>query len=237
MNTRPLILAIVIFVRSGASAEDSFNQPALIAAMEEVEKALRSRDEPTLRKRLAEDFVMVHTAGAARDTRDRFIHSLIKYGRQGSDVRTTTYDREIRLLSPGLALVLSTEEDRAGDKSRWFTHTSIWRDKSGYWQVIYGHRALIGEGKPQTPESLAGFRSLTGRYKTSDGREFAVSINGDRLMMSGPRHIEQHNVLIPQGGLEFLATGYRLEFSVEGTQPSATAVQNGKIVWTATKAR
>ena len=144
--TKLLLLAIVVSVRSVASAEDSLNQPALIAAMEEVEKALRSRDETTLRKRLAEDFVMVHTTGAARDTRDRFIHSLINYGRHGRDVRTTTYDREIRLLSSGLVLVLSTVEERAGDKSRWLTHTSIWRDKSGYWQVIYGHQAFVNRG-------------------------------------------------------------------------------------------
>ena len=97
--------------------------------------------------------------------------------------------------------------------------------------------SLMGEGKPQTPESLVRFRTLIGRYKTSDGREFAVSINGDRLMIAGPRHTERPNVLIPQDGLAFLATGYRLQFSLEGTQPSATAVQNGKIVWTATKAR
>ena len=51
---------------------DRASESALIAANEELLKAIQTRDEGTLRKRLADDFVIVHTRGA-RESREGFV--------------------------------------------------------------------------------------------------------------------------------------------------------------------
>jgi len=238
-HIRTLCLVSVVAARACAQDEalDRKSESALIAAAEEVQKAILSSDESILRKRFAADFIMVHGGTGTIESRDRFISFLQSGGRTppGSDM--TIYDRVIRLISTGIVLMTETLNLRQGGRSRWYTVSSIWRKQSEYWQVVYGQRTLIGEGISPSVESLESYRRIAGHYKTSDGREFSVSAQRDRLLMFGPRSMERQDVLIPQGGFEFQVTFYRLKFHVEDTQISATALSNQAVLWTATKTR
>ncbi len=138
---------------------------------------MQSNDEATLRRRLADDFIMVHSNGASIDTRDRFI-AFLKSGGSTARSQVTTYDTVVRPISTGVVLVTDTLNLRQGAKSRWFTSTSVWRNTSGDWQVVYGHRALIAEGIVETDEILSSYKRISGRYKTSDGREFQLHSRG-----------------------------------------------------------
>jgi ketosteroid isomerase-like protein len=228
------VFAVTMLVGQVGAQQTREDEAALIKASNEVWNAMQSRDEATLRRRLAEDFIMVHTNGAAIDTRDRFL-SFLKSGSSTPRSQVTTYDTVVRPISPGVVLMTETANLREGTISRWFTATSVWRNKSGDWQVVYGHRALIAEGIVETDESVAAYNRITGRYKTSDGREISVVKQGARLLMRGPRAPEREDVMVPQGNLEFAVTFYRLAFSADGTPVSATATSNGRVLWKAVK--
>jgi hypothetical protein len=163
---------------------------------------MQSRDEATLRRRLADDFIMVHSNGAAIDTRDRFIAFLKSGGGSTPRSQVTRYDTVIRPISSGVVLITETVNLREGTRSRWFTNTSVWRKVSGDWQVVYGHRAAIAEGIVETDESLSGYGRITGNYETSDGRKFSIAKQGKRLLIAGPAFPERQDTLVPQGALE-----------------------------------
>ena len=226
-----------MLVAQVAAQDTKPDEAALIKASSEVWNAIQSRDEETLRRRLADDFIMIHTSGAAIDTRDRFIAFLKGGGRRTPRSPVTRYDTVVRPISSGVALITETANHMEGTLSRWFTATSLWRNTSGNWQVVYAHSALIAEGIVETEESLAGYGRITGDYKTSDGRKFSIAKQGTRLLIAGPQFLERLDVLVPQGGFEFAVTPfYRLKFSVDETPISATAVSRGStVLWTAKK--
>jgi hypothetical protein len=76
---------------------------------------MQSRDEATLRRRLADDFIMVHSNGAAIDTRDRFIAFLKSGGGSTPRSQVTRYDTVIRPISSGVVLITETVNLREGD--------------------------------------------------------------------------------------------------------------------------
>src|SRR5215813_11729826 len=132
-----LVLAVALCVRAQDAQLDHKSESALITASDEVQKAIQSSDESTLRKRLADDFIMVHGSGGAIETREGFISFLRSggAGHRGSDL--TIYDRVIRLICSGIVLMTATLDIRQGNQSRWYTATSLWRKRSDYWQVVY----------------------------------------------------------------------------------------------------
>ena len=105
---------------------------------------------------------MVHTSGAAIALRERFISFLQRGGGTIPTSERTRYDRVIRVISAGVVLMTETMRLRQGSRSRWYTATSVWRNRSDEWQVVYGHNALMSEGTLETPELLKSYEGITG---------------------------------------------------------------------------
>ena len=227
------MFVIIILIAQAGAQDTKRDETALIEASTELSTAMQSVNQAILQKRLANDFIMVHASGAI-DTRDRFI-AYLQSGASTPRSQVTSYDRVIRPISAGAFLMTETTNLREGTRSRWFTTTSVWRKTSVEWQAVYGHRALIAEGIVETDESLTRYMRITGRYKTSDGREFSLVKQGPRLLVYGPRWPERQDMLVPQGELEFALTYYRLKFSATETLISATATSNGRVLWKAEK--
>jgi hypothetical protein len=82
MHIRALcfLSAVALCVRAQDARLDHKSESALIAAADEVQKAVQSSDESTLRKRLADDFIMVHAVGAGIESRESFISFLLNSG-------------------------------------------------------------------------------------------------------------------------------------------------------------
>jgi hypothetical protein len=158
---RTTLFAIIVLIAQAGAQGTKPDEAALMKAASEVWNAMQSRDEATLRRRLADDFIMVHTNGAAIDTRDRFI-AFLKSGGSTPRSQVTRYDTVTRPISPGVVLVTETTNLREGTSSRWFTATSVSRNTSDDWQVVYAHRALIAEGIIETDESLASYTGSAG---------------------------------------------------------------------------
>src|SRR5262249_51096777 len=162
-----------------------------------------TRDEATLRKRLADDFVIVHNTGGSPESREGFIVLTLR-GQASIAVegaKMTRYDRSIRLLGTDIAIINETVNLQQGTRSRWRTDGSVWRRRSGTWQEVYHQGTPIGEGIVETAEDRANYPKLAGQYKTSDGRAFSVRADESRLLMFGPRSLERQDLLITQGGV------------------------------------
>jgi hypothetical protein len=133
------------------------------------------------------------------------------------------------------ALINENFNLQQGTRSRWLSDGTVWRRRSDTWQAVYHQGTPIGEGIIEAAEDRANYPKLAGQYKTSDGRAFSVHAEENRLLMFGPRSLETQAILIPQGWLEYQVAGYRIKFSLDGGKVSATAIQNGKVVWTANR--
>jgi hypothetical protein len=216
---------------------DRASESALNLAAAELLRAIQTRDEATLRKRLADDFVLVHNTGGSRESREGFIVQVVRgqssFG--AADAQITTYDRSVRLLGTDIVIINETVNLQQGTRSLWRTQGMLWRKRSGIWQQVYHQGTPIGEGIVESAEDRANYTKLAGKYKTSDGRAFSIQAEKSRLLMFGPRSTERQDILIPQGRLEYQIARYRLKFSLQGDQVSATAVQSGKTIWTATR--
>jgi hypothetical protein len=217
---------------------DRAPESALLAANEELLKAIQTRDEGMLRKRLADDFVLVHHVGGARESREGFIAQTLRgqnpFAVEG--VRITIYDRSIRVVGTDTALINENFNLQQGTRSRWLSDSTLWCRRLDTWQAVYHQGTPIGEGIIETTEDRANYLRLAGQYKTSDGRAFSVHAEERRLLMFGPRSLEKQDILIPQGGLEYQVGSFgSIKFTLDGNNVSATALQNGKAVWTATR--
>jgi hypothetical protein len=227
-----LIVAIA-WAQNGSLSRPS--ETALIAAKDELQKAIVTRNEATLRKRLSEDFVIVHNTGGAIQSRDGFIASILsgQASHAADGAKITAYDRSIRFVGADVALINETVNLQQGTQSRWRMQGALWRKQSGTWQQIYHQGTPIGEGINDTAEDRAKYSRLAGQYKTSDERAFTIRAEESRLLMFGPRHVDVQQIIVPQGSLEYQVAGYRIKFYLEGGKTSATAIQNGKVIWTA----
>jgi hypothetical protein len=81
MNLSRTVCAVglVIAIASAQTGKlDRASESALIAANEELLKAIQTRDEGMLRKRLADDFILVHHTGGARESREGFIAQTLR---------------------------------------------------------------------------------------------------------------------------------------------------------------
>jgi hypothetical protein len=231
-----VVLALAIASAQNGTP-DRASESALIDAKEELEQAIITRNEATLRKRLANDFTIVHNTGGAIQSREGFIASLIKgeasYATDRAQI--TAYDRSIRFVGADIALINETVNLRQGARSGWRTQGMVWSRRSGTWQQIYHQGTPIGEGILETAEDRANYRRVAGHYKTSDGRTFSIRAEESRLLIFGPRSMEVQQTMVSQGPLEYQVAGYRLKFSFETGKVSATAIQNGRVVWTASR--
>src|SRR5581483_3993506 len=234
-------VGLVIAIASAQTGKlDRASESALIAANEELLKAIQDRNESVLRKRLADDFVLVHNSGGARESREAFIAQTLRgqnpYTVQG--VYVTRYDRSVRVVGTDSAIINDNVNLRQGTRSRWVSDGTVWRRRSDTWQAVYHQGTPIGEGIIETAEDRANYPKLAGQYKTSDGRTFSVRAEERRLLMFGPRSLERQDILIPQGGLEYQVGSFgTIKFTLDGNNVSATALQNGKAVWTATRSQ
>lgn len=234
-RTMCLLELVVAIAGAQNGMPDRASETALIGPMDELGNAIVTRNESILRKRLADDFIIVHNTGGAIQSRDGFIASVLtgqaSFAAEGAQI--TTYDRSIRLVGTDIALINETVRLQQGTRCRWRTQGMIWRKQSGTWQQIYHQGTPIGEGINDTAEDRAKYSKLAGQYKTSDGRVFTVRAEESRLLMFGPRSVDVQQIIVPQGNLEYQVAGYRINFSLEGDKTSATAIQNGKVIWTA----
>jgi len=232
-------VGLVIAIASAQTGKlDRASESALLAANEELLKAIQTRDEGMLRKLLADDFVLVHHTGGARESREGFIAQTVRgqnpWASEG--VRITTYDRSIRAVGTDTALINENFNLQNGTRSQWASDCTVWHRRSDTWQAVYHQGTHIGEGIIETAEDRANYPKLVGKYKTSDGRAFSVRAEERRLLMFGPRSLDIQDILIPQGGLEYQVGSFgAIKFTLDGNNVSATALQNGKAVWTATR--
>jgi hypothetical protein len=244
---RALWLLPVLGVSSYAQ-NDTANETtklAVIAASAEVSKALASRDEHTLRKWLAHDFVVIHGSGA-RESLAAFILRLLKGQDPFSAGITGKYDIDVKLIGNNGAVLTETVNTQVAGRSRWHTSTSVFRKSSDVWQVIHYQSSPFGEGIVETPEVLASYSRIAGEYRRSDGGRWnagptldvSIRLDGKRLLMFGLfGQRTRQDPVIPQGGLEFQVSRFRLKFSLDGTgaAQSITATEDGKVMWTATR--
>ena len=232
-------VGLVIAIASAQTGKpDQASESALIAAMEALLKAIQTRDEGMMRKLLAEDYVLIHSKGGGRESRESVIAQTLRGQSSfaGEGVRVTMYDRSIRFVGSDVALFNLNFNLQRGTRSHWRSDGSVWRRRAGTWQEVYHQGTLIGEGIIETAEDRANYPKLAGQYKTSDGRAFSVRAEQQRLLMFGPRSRERQDILIPQGGLEYQVGSFgAITFTLDANGASATAFQNGKAVWTATR--
>jgi len=231
-------VGLVSAIASGQTERlDRASESALIAANEELLRAIQTRDEGILRKRLADDFVLVHHVGGARESREGFIAQTLRgqnpFAVEG--VQVTTYDRSIRVVGTDTALINENFNLQQGTRSQWLSDATVWRRRSDTWQAVYHQGTPIGEGIIESAEDRAKYPKLAGQYKVSDGRAVSIRAEESRLLMFGPRSMDVQQTIIPQGGLEYQVAGYRIKFSIDGDKVSAAAIQNGRTVWTATR--
>src|SRR4051794_27661264 len=123
---RTTLFAVIVLVAKVAAQDTKPDEAVLIKASSEVWNAMQSRHEETLRRRLADDFIMIHGTGAI-DTRDRFI-AFLKTGARTPRSEVAIYDTVVRPISSGVALITETVKLREGTRSRWYTATSLWRN-------------------------------------------------------------------------------------------------------------
>src|SRR6266496_2324130 len=97
---------VIAVVSAQNSTFDRTSESALLAANEELQKAIATRDEATIRKRLADDFTIVHNTGGAIQAREGFIRSVISG--QASFAAEATYDRSTQLVGTDVALINET---------------------------------------------------------------------------------------------------------------------------------
>lgn len=133
-------VGLVIGIASAQTEKlDRASESALIAANEELLKAIQTHDEGMLRKRLADDFVLVHHIGGGRESREGFIAQTLRgqnpFAVEG--VRITIYDRSIRVVGTDTALISENSNLQQGTRSRWLADATVWRRRSENWEAVY----------------------------------------------------------------------------------------------------
>src|SRR5215831_4031889 len=101
-------VGLVIAIASAQTGKlDRASESALITAMEELLKAIQTRDEGMMRKRLADDFLFVHSRGGARESREALIAQTLRGQNPMAveGVQQTRYDRSILVLGTDTALI------------------------------------------------------------------------------------------------------------------------------------
>jgi hypothetical protein len=100
------VCAVVLAIASAQKESwDRSSESALIGRRQNCAKAILTRDEATLRKRLVDDFVIVHNTGGSPQTREalRGQASIAVAG-----TKMTRYDRSIRLVGTDITLINET---------------------------------------------------------------------------------------------------------------------------------
>ena len=85
---------------------------------------MQSRDEAILRKRLAEDFIMVHGNGGAIDTRDRFI-AYIQSGAPRTGEAMTIAARNVAVFKPSMRYTCFLHKAAIRDSQRLRSSTAV----------------------------------------------------------------------------------------------------------------
>jgi ketosteroid isomerase-like protein len=209
-------------------------------------KALQSRDQSALHRLLAPDFVFIHPSSGAREPLALFLARVLNGQTPFSSGLIEKYDVDVKLIGDSGAILTETVNLQNGGRSRWYTFTSIWRKGSDVWQVVQHHSTTIGDGVVETPELLASYNRIAGEYRRSDGGRWnggpslglSIRKDGKRLLMFGLfGQRDRLDPVLPQGGLEFEISRFRVKFSLDGTgtATSITATEDGKVSWTATR--
>jgi Domain of unknown function (DUF4440) len=138
MKQKIIILMTVLVGFTSAFSQDKSLQKDILVFRESVVKAIKQKDEITLKKMFAEDFTHTHAIGKIDDKQTR-----LKVLLSGDETIDTVKPDNLSVKTFGKNLaVIQGQTTFQGDQPKIYQWTYVYQKTKGKWQIVLSHASL-----------------------------------------------------------------------------------------------